>query len=405
MMARAAATTILAAAVAVVPFMVRTKLLEGRFFAVRGNSGIIFLMGNNPGATGGFGYPSGEFGDRYRLAIEGKNLAERDTVAYRMALGFIAEQPGRALLLTFRKLGQFFSAGEPGNNLSPKRQTQVSFLQWPCFFGYGFVLPLACVGIAVGGGRPRNRLLLAMYFAAHTAVIVAFVVLSRYRLIVVPVLAVLAARALAYLGEQLRHRAWNELGVATAVAICLGAVISREQLARTFLELHYRDGFRSVSDGRTTLRDDSPHPTPFSVTFTNPSEIARKTILLTEADRRSGSDFKLLVDATCQPPTTWMVSVNGTPIPGPKPAAGERQLSVPIPKESLRPGPNTFDVAVNAGLMRIGLDDRFDFDRSAVAYQGKWRTDWLDPKTCLRFRSLWIANGELKVRLEFTAGH
>ena len=404
-MARAVATTILAAAVAVVPFMVRTKHLEGRFFAVRGNSGIIFLMGNHPDATGGFGYPGGEFGDRYRRAIEGKSLADRDAVAYRMAFGFIAQQPGRALLLTFRKLGQFFSAQEPGNNLSPKRQTQVSFLRWPCFFGYGLVLPLACVGIAVGGARPRDWLLLAMYFAAHTAVIVAFVVLSRYRLIVVPALAVLAARALAYMGGQLRRRAWAELGVMTAVAVCLGAVVSREQLTRACIELRHRDGFRSVSDGRTILRDDSPQPTPFSVTLTSPTEIARKTILLPKEDQERGSDFRFLMDATLQPDTTWMLSVNGTPITAPKRAAGERQLTVPIPKSNLRPGPNTFDIAVNRGLLRIGLDDRFDFDRSAIAHQGKWRTDWLDPKTCLRYRSLWIANGELKARLEFCAGH
>lgn len=403
-MARAAVVTILAATAAVVPFMIRTKLLEGRFFAVRGNSGIIFLMGNSPGATGGFGYPEGEFGDRYRRAIEGKSLADRDAVAYRMAFEFIRQQPGRALLLTFRKLGQFFSAREPGNNLSPKRQTQISFLRWPCFLGYGLVLPLAGVGIAVGGGRPRDRLLLAAYFTAHAAVIVAFVVLSRYRLIVIPALAVLAAQALAYMGRRLRRRAWSELGVAIAATLCLGAAANREQLTRTFLELRCRDGFRSVSDGRTILRDDSPHATPFSVTLSAPTKLARKTILLPEDDRERGSDFRLVMDATIQPETTWMLSVNGTPIPGPKPTLGERQLSVPIPKSKLRPGPNTFDIAVNGGLMRIGLDDRFDFDRSAVSHLGRWRADWLDPKTCLRYRSLWIANGELKVRLEFSAG-
>ena len=393
----------LAAAVAVLPFMIRTMLLEGRFFAVRGNSGIIFLMGNNPTATGGFGYPTGEFGDRYRRAIDSKNLAERDAVAYRMAFGFIAQQPGRALLLTFRKLGQFFSAREPGNNLSPKRQTQVSFLRWPCFLGYGLVLPLACVGIAVGGGRPKDRLLLALYVAAHAAVIVAFVVLSRYRLIVVPALAVLAARALAYLGRRLRDRAWSELGVAAAAVFCLGAATNPEQLTRAFLELRYRDGFKSVSEGRTILRDDSPNATPFSVTLTSSQALARKTILLNEDDRETGGHFRLLIDATIQPETTWMLSVNGNPIPGPKPSVDERQISVPIPKSKLRPGSNIFDIAVNDGLMRIGLDDRFDFNRSAVLYRGRWQTDWLDPRTCLRYRSLWIANGELKVRLEISA--
>lgn len=392
--------TALAAALAIVPFLVRTKCIEGRLFAVRGNSGIIFLMGNNPTATGGFGYPRGEFGARFRSAAAGKPLAERDAAAYRLAFEFIRREPARALMLTLKKLAQFLSAPEPGNNLSPKRQLQVSFLSAPWFVGYGALLPLACIGLAVGGCRPRDRCLLAAYLAAHTAVIVAFIVLARYRLIIVPALAVFAGRGLTYIGSCARRRQWRRTAIALAALACLGIAVNRAWLVRRYTELRHADGFRSVVGRRVVIRDDSGRGTRFGVTLTEPSKIVRKTLVLPQSDYERGQRFQFVGDAAVDAGTQWTLSVNGTSTSGPMWKEDRRHLAASVPQKWLRPGPNTFEITVSSGRIRIALDDRFDFDRSAVSVMGQWRTDWLDTDTCARYRSLWIANGELKARLE-----
>ena len=79
-------------------------------------------------------------------------------------------------------------------------------------------------------------------------------------------------------------------------------------------------------------------------------------------------------------------------------------MVAPLRKTDLCPGENTFDITVQSGKMRIALDDRLDFDRSAVSVMGRWRTDLLDTETCSQYRSQWIANGELRVRLEMVRG-
>ncbi|MBM4087690.1 MAG: glycosyltransferase family 39 protein, partial [Planctomycetes bacterium] len=139
----------LVALLTVVPFIYRAYRISGKLFPVRGNSGVIFLMGNNPTANGAFKYPSGEFGEHYTHTTKDKPLAERDRIAYRMAWDFIRDQPGAFLKLTARKLWLFWSPTEVGNNLSITYYRQISLLRYPPFLTLGVVLPFAIVGLVL----------------------------------------------------------------------------------------------------------------------------------------------------------------------------------------------------------------------------------------------------------------
>ena len=400
-MLRSLALVALAGALMLLPFLVRTKLLAGELFVVRGNSGIIFLMGNHPSSTGGFGYPKGELGNRYRQAIEGKSLGEKDRIAYQMAWDFIRTRPTQAARLVLRKIGQFCSAPEIGNNLSVRRQKQISFLGHPVFLGYGVLLPLACLGWVVSARRERECFLLTSYLVTHASVIVAFIVLARYRLVIAPVLAVFAARGATWLAGGLRSRRWGHALAGAAAVLCIAALVNRSALVQAYQQISHPTGFRVVDGDKVTLRDHSSAGTPFGVTLTGPSTRIQKTLILSSDDLNSGRAFRLTIEGRIQRDTRWTLSTNATARAAPSPPTDVDALSTPLDKRDLRVGPNRFDIAVHRGAMRVALDDRYDFDRSMVSYMGEWRKDLLDMQTCARYRSLWFGSGELRVSLEF----
>ena len=99
---------------------------------------------------------------------------------------------------------------------------QVPALAW--LPGFGLLLPLA----VWGGWLARRRLspFLWLYLALFVFSNVAIVVAARYRIPLVPVLAVLAGGAVVWLGERLRRDRLRELAPAVAVLLAV-AVVTR----------------------------------------------------------------------------------------------------------------------------------------------------------------------------------
>ena len=89
----------------VLPWTYRNYLVFGEVVPVSSNGGFMFLMGNNPRATGGtnFQFPSDLPG----------NEAERDRQAFHAGLRFIVENPGAFLLNVPRKVFFDYYRGDP----------------------------------------------------------------------------------------------------------------------------------------------------------------------------------------------------------------------------------------------------------------------------------------------------
>jgi 4-amino-4-deoxy-L-arabinose transferase-like glycosyltransferase len=92
-------------ALAVSPWTVRNHLLFGRFIPVSLNFGHSMLVGNHPGADGGF--------QPVRTPYLGMPEVDYDRMALRMALDWIAANPGRFLALVPRK--QMIFLGDDGD--------------------------------------------------------------------------------------------------------------------------------------------------------------------------------------------------------------------------------------------------------------------------------------------------
>ena len=208
--------------------------------------GVNFWIGNNPQSDGRTAIVPGTratwqggYDDAIALAEReaGHRLRPSQVDAHylRKGLAFIVREPGRAALLTARKLRLLLAAGERGNNNNPyfwRRWSPV--LRWPIWLGWAPVLALAVLGYWRRDlARPR-RLLLLGFAAAYAASVLAFFVNGRFRLPLLALLAAPAGAGLERIVAALRTRRWPDGLVGPLVAVGLLAFSASDLL--TFRE-------------------------------------------------------------------------------------------------------------------------------------------------------------------------
>ncbi len=133
------------------------------------------------------------------------------------ALGLIAADPASYARLLLKKLQLFANGNEimRDQDIYPFRKFSpfLSLLVWKKWlaFPFGLLLPLALLGMALALHRrvPGAGLLLA-FILVHVAVLLAFFVTARYRLNILPFLALFAAYGALGSWDTLRQRRWRQ---------------------------------------------------------------------------------------------------------------------------------------------------------------------------------------------------
>lgn len=237
------------------------NLAAGDAVPLTTNGGLNFLIGNGPDATGGFRQPAGldlqadPTGQRAAEAAAGRALRPSETSAHflRAAVDHVRAHPGAWLALLARKVALFWNAHELAQieNYEFQRAVSPTLRRLPALFGW--LAPLALVGLAVAWRRDGAHAVMGAFLAVYTLSIALFFVAGRYRLAVVPLIAVYAAGALVWAGERLRRRAWRPLLVAAAAAAALAALLGLNLLGdnprRHLAETHFRAGRQAEESG------------------------------------------------------------------------------------------------------------------------------------------------------------
>lgn len=223
---RAAASCLGVVTALILPVMVRNYVVGQDLVPIASQAGVNLYIGNNPRSDGITAVVPGTratWWGGYRDAIaiaeraEGHKLKPSEVSAYwtRRAVGFAVSQPGVWARLLLRKTFLFWYSYELPNNaeiypagwFSPV----LSALLWsvgPLHFPFGLLAPLALVGLALTArDRESAATPLALYVLVYSLTVIAFFVCSRYRIPVIPALALLAAYALVQAPRLLRlHR-------------------------------------------------------------------------------------------------------------------------------------------------------------------------------------------------------
>lgn len=242
---------LLAAGFAVPPLAatVRNRVVSGDWVVVASQGGVNFYIGNNPHSNGMQAVVPGTratwwggYEDTVAIAEKsmGRSLrpSEVSDYWYRRAFEYIRSSPGHWLKLTARKCVALVGDVEIPNNepYEARRREFITQSAVPLSFGLLFAFfAVSCPWLMKGvSGTSENRraviTLILMFMAVYSATIVAFFVTGRYRVPLVPFVAMGAAVALVRWLDFLRARCWWKAATMAAVAALLFAVLRLDML-------------------------------------------------------------------------------------------------------------------------------------------------------------------------------
>jgi 4-amino-4-deoxy-L-arabinose transferase-like glycosyltransferase len=223
-------------ALTVAPVTLRNYVVAGDPVLISASAGMNFFNGNNPDANGSHNVPS--LFDRsmaddpleqnaiYKAYAEkqlGRTLRASEVSSYWFGRGidYVIENPFEWLRLEGRKFRYFASAHEIWNNRSYTVTSQFSWVLRLPTIGFGWVWPLAALGLVVTASRWRRLAPLYALIGVYLATCLIFFVLSRYRIPAVPVLIMFAAAACVWLYDALRARR-AAFGIALVALLAIG---------------------------------------------------------------------------------------------------------------------------------------------------------------------------------------
>ena len=231
-----AALLALGVSAALLPVVVRNRVVAGEWILVSSHGGLNFWIGNGPAADGTYQAPpgitpsiEGQSRDMRRIAeaAAGRPLSDGAVSAHFYGLGWrwIRERPGDAARLFARKLAYTLHAGEIPLNYSFAywaRDEDTLLRVLPV--GAWLLVPLGLAGFVVPRALERRAFLVwAAFVPAYAVAVAVFFVASRYRLPLLVALCATAGGAGAFAWERLQARDWKALR--TAAAVCALALL------------------------------------------------------------------------------------------------------------------------------------------------------------------------------------
>jgi Tfp pilus assembly protein PilF len=220
----------------VVPVTLYNFSAAGQPVAIATYSGLNFYIGNHLGSDGTSAKLPGARQDWWGMMDDAQIQAEQEAgrpLAAGEQSGFWWRKAGSEILaspvawaaLMARKTIFLLQGIELSNNLDfyyfAHRSTLLAFLvpAGPIFFPWGLFIVPAFAGLLAGlrnGGGPA---ILALFALSSAAAVILFFVTERYRLPLVPVVAIFAATGLAFLWRQVRGTGWRSRGAVALLVI------------------------------------------------------------------------------------------------------------------------------------------------------------------------------------------
>ena len=220
-----------------VPVGLRNLTVGGEFKLTTSQFGANFFIGNNPSADGTYvsvenviGEPQLEGKDAKRLAERalGRSLTPGEVSDYwlQKAWDYIRSEPGQWFELLGKKWLMVWNAREIEDSDDYYIYKQWSWLL--SFLGrinhFGILTPLAAVGLWLTRRQWRRLWLLYAMIAALASSVAVFYVFGRYRLPLVPLLALFAGAGLVESARLYRQRHWWSLMAGLALFTLVGMV-------------------------------------------------------------------------------------------------------------------------------------------------------------------------------------
>lgn len=264
---RIAATALFALGIALVllPVALRNWHVGGEFHLTTSQFGHNFFIGNNEAADGTYapvvprrGEPQVERQDAIDLAEKamGRSLTPAEVSDYftRAGLRYIRSQPLDWLALMGRKVVLAFNAIELVDTKDQYSHHDLSSVLRLTggLFHFGVLVPLALLGVWVTWSDRARLLPIYLLFLVYTSTLLVFYMFGRYRIPLIPMLALFAAAAVVrfpdFLRENRAGRIAAGVAAAAAAAVFCNWHIADEDYMRSVTQ--YNLGNELVAAGR-----------------------------------------------------------------------------------------------------------------------------------------------------------
>lgn len=254
-------------ALVLAPVALRNAHVGGGFYLTTSQFGPNFYIGNNEAADGTYrplltwrGDPRLERQDAFDVAQRalGRQLSPAEVSAWwtQRALDYIRSQPGAWLALLLRKARLTLSSAELVDTKDQYSHADLSSVlrTTGLVFHFGLLAPLALLGVFASWPERRRLLPLYLLFLAYTASLLAFYVFARYRMPLVPILALFAAAGVMGLRGFLRRsspsrRAASLAAFAAALLVCNWPLVDRDYM-RSLTQYNLANELREAGDLR-----------------------------------------------------------------------------------------------------------------------------------------------------------
>ena len=248
--------------VVLAPVALRNLWVGAELLVTTSQLGPNLYIGNHEGATGSYvplrpgrGDASFERRDAVELAeaARGKKLSSGEVSRYwrEQAVAWISAHPGRWMELLGRKLLLAWNGGEAMDTEDLQTHAEVSPpLRWLSSVPpFGLLAPLALLGLGWTRGRWRDLWVLQAAIAVYTASLVAFYVVARYRLPLVPMLAPFAGLALVEFPARWRQGPASDrvrtVGILAVAALIVNLPLQPGTELRALTHLNYAMAFEA----------------------------------------------------------------------------------------------------------------------------------------------------------------
>jgi 4-amino-4-deoxy-L-arabinose transferase-like glycosyltransferase len=189
----------------ILPWTLRNYLAFDRVVLLNTNAGFAFFWGNHPihGTNFVAIFPSSVYSSLVPQELRGLNEAALDQALLKEGLRFVADDPGRYVLLSASRVKDYFKFWPSEDSGPMSNLVRV--------FSFGVCLPFMLYGLAIAALRGRTVLatgaqpgvvLLYLFVATYSLAHLLSWALIRYRLPVDAVLLLFAALALVHLWER-----------------------------------------------------------------------------------------------------------------------------------------------------------------------------------------------------------
>ncbi len=237
----------------------RNYIVTGEVILISSQGGVNLHIGNNPDTEGltmlmpevrlDESISWSQFAVTTREAAENETgtkltAAEESSFWTTKAIGFIINNPGKFVSITFKKLVYFLVGFENSDNadiyFSRNYSSLFSILLWqtPLYFPFGLIFPLAVIGAISQWSRRRELALLFIMVVGYIPTVILFLVTARHRLPVIPFMLLFSAAGAYALFLFWKSKEWKKLIIYLSIFV-LFLIFSN----RTYFDI----GFQNLS--------------------------------------------------------------------------------------------------------------------------------------------------------------